>query len=166
MEMFHWAWLEPRVHRCEHGISRLTVCLGSWDAMRTMSWVWKDHSKFTSTNLRNSIWSPFANLSCEPSGTLCLDSDPSLIPLSCKVEKTTSPNNVAPFPASDTSANETDDHDEQNSKPNESTAIKQIFDVEYCRRCKFDGSCQEFETSIRCQLSSGPGAWYPVFFPN
>ena len=63
---------------------------------------------------------------------LCLDSDPSLIPLSCKVEKTPSEDNVEP-------PDETDDEhrnddfsfwSEQQAK-RISTAIKQIFDVEY-----------------------------------
>ena len=65
---------------------------------------------------------------------LCLDSDPSLIPLSCKVEKTSSP-----LLASDAMPDETDDEyrkddftfwSEQQAK-RISTSIKQIFDVEY-----------------------------------
>lgn len=70
---------------------------------------------------------------------LCLDSDPSLIPLSCKVEKTPSQDNAGPPPASDTAPDDTDDENrnddfsfwsEQQAK-RISTAIKQIFDVEY-----------------------------------
>lgn len=70
---------------------------------------------------------------------LCLDSDPSLIPLSCKVEKTPSQDDVEPLPASDTAPDETDDEhrnddfsfwSEQQAK-RISTAINQIFDVEY-----------------------------------
>ena len=70
---------------------------------------------------------------------LCLDSDPSLIPLSCKVTETPLKNNVR----SDTTPNptniETDDEyraddfifwSEQQAK-RISAAIKQIFDVEY-----------------------------------
>ena len=67
---------------------------------------------------------------------LCLDSDPSLVPLSCKVP---SQDNAGPPLASDASADETDDENrnddfsfwsEQQAK-RISTAIKQIFDVEY-----------------------------------
>ena len=70
---------------------------------------------------------------------LCLDSDPSLIPLSCKVEKTPSQDYVEHLPPSDTTPDETDDEhrnddfsfwSEQQAK-RISTAIKQIFDVEY-----------------------------------
>jgi len=69
----------------------------------------------------------------------CLDSDPSLIPLSCKVEKIASQDNVAPLSALDTAIDENDDEyrnddfsfwSEQQAK-RISTAIKQIFDVEY-----------------------------------
>ena len=67
---------------------------------------------------------------------LCLDSDPSLVPLSCKVEKTLSQDNLL---ASDTMPDETDDGyrnddfsfwSEQQAK-RISMSIKQIFDVEY-----------------------------------
>lgn len=74
---------------------------------------------------------------------LCLDSDPSLIPLSCKVEKTPSQDNAAPLLPSDSTTDiapdEADDEhrnddfsfwSEQQAK-RISTAIKQIFDVEY-----------------------------------
>ena len=70
---------------------------------------------------------------------LCLDSDPSLIPLSCKTEKTSSQDNVTPVLALDALPNETDDEyrnddfsfwSEQQAK-RISTSIKQIFDVEY-----------------------------------
>ena len=78
---------------------------------------------------------------------LCLDSDPSLIPLSCKVEKTetlslSQEDKAAPplLAASDASPDETDDDEyrnddfsfwsEQQAK-RISTCIKQIFDVEY-----------------------------------
>ena len=71
---------------------------------------------------------------------LCLDSDPSLIPLSCKIEKTASrDDNVEPTLVPDTAPDETDDEhrnddfsfwSEQQAK-RISTAIKQIFDVEY-----------------------------------
>ena len=70
---------------------------------------------------------------------LCLDSDPSLIPLSCKLEKTPSQDNAAPLFGSDSSPDDTDDDhrnddfsfwSEQQAK-RISTAIKQIFDVEY-----------------------------------
>ena len=70
---------------------------------------------------------------------LCLDSDPSLIPISCKVEKTLSQDNAGLLLASDTIPDETDDEyrnddfsfwSEQQAK-RISTSIKQIFDVEY-----------------------------------
>ena len=72
---------------------------------------------------------------------LCLDSDPSLVPLSCKVEKTPSQDNAGlPLPsASDIAPDEADDEyrnddfsfwSERQAK-RISTAIKQIFDVEY-----------------------------------
>jgi len=69
---------------------------------------------------------------------LCLDSDPSLIPLSCKMEKTPSQDNT-PLLASDTMPDVTDDEyrnddfsfwSEQQAK-RISTCIKQIFEVEY-----------------------------------
>ena len=71
---------------------------------------------------------------------LCLDSDPSLIPLSCKIP-TASKNNSAPLPASapsdpietDNEYRDSDDFSfwsEQQAK-RISAAIKQIFDIEY-----------------------------------
>jgi len=72
---------------------------------------------------------------------LCLDSDPSLIPLSCKIEKkTASHDSVDPALVPDTAPDETDDDEHRNDDfsfwseqqaKRISTAIKQIFDVEY-----------------------------------
>ena len=67
---------------------------------------------------------------------LCLDSDPSLMPLSCKVPQTSSQNNIATLVTEPESTHgETDRDDfsfwsEQQAK-RISLAIGQIFDVEY-----------------------------------
>ena len=69
---------------------------------------------------------------------LCLDSDPSLIPLSCKVPKTHAKNNTVPLLTSETNIETDHEHrdddfsfwSEQQAK-RISGAIKQIFDVEY-----------------------------------
>ena len=64
---------------------------------------------------------------------LCLDSDPSLIPLSCKAEKTASQDNNVPSPDETDDDYRNDDFSfwsEQQAK-RIAMCIKQIFDVEY-----------------------------------
>ena len=67
---------------------------------------------------------------------LCLDSDPSLIPLSCKVAKTPLENNAA-WDTAPEATNIDEQHEDDFSFWSEgqakriSAAIKQIFDVEY-----------------------------------
>jgi phosphatidylethanolamine N-methyltransferase len=77
---------------------------------------------------------------------LCLDSDPSLIPLSCKIPKTPSQNGVLPLPTSDSQSDlvlAENDSDHEDRDPDDFSfwserqakricaAIKQIFDVDY-----------------------------------
>ncbi|KAF8154235.1 phospholipid methyltransferase-domain-containing protein [Crassisporium funariophilum] len=77
---------------------------------------------------------------------LCLDSDPSLIPLSCKIPKTPSQNGSIPLPTSESSSDSAMgdiDSDHEDRDPDDFSfwserqakricaAIKQIFDVDY-----------------------------------
>lgn len=76
---------------------------------------------------------------------LCLDNDPSLIPLSCKIPKDTSPPGGVPLLTSDSPSDSVmqGDQDQEYRDPDDFTfwserqakricdAIKQIFDVEY-----------------------------------
>lgn len=77
---------------------------------------------------------------------LCLDSDPSLIPLSCRIPKTPSQNGVLPLPTSDPQSDSVmveSESDQEDRDPDDFSfwserqakricaAIKQIFDVEY-----------------------------------
>jgi len=106
---------------------------------------------------------------------LCLDLDPSLIPLSCKVPKTLSQNISAPLPTSDAPPEPTNieidheyrDHDdfsfwsEQQAK-RISVAIKQVFDVEYAPEVIVaDANLMALANRILVSkeiLSFGPGA--------
>jgi len=77
---------------------------------------------------------------------LCLDSDPSLIPLSCKIPKTPSQDSVVPLPTSDSQSDSVmveSESDHEDRDPDDFSfwserqakricaAIKQIFDVDY-----------------------------------
>ncbi|KAF8816890.1 phosphatidylethanolamine N-methyltransferase [Phlegmacium glaucopus] len=106
---------------------------------------------------------------------LCLDSDPSLIPLSCKIPKTPLQNGSRPLPTSEAPPEPTNieiDHEyrdpddfsfwsEQQAK-RISAAIKQIFDVEYAPEVIVaDANLMALANRILVSkeiLSFGPGA--------